>query len=70
MCELTLEAAGIPSEKAEWRRLAEDSRRLAHQCLSAAKAMRDSGDSLMALSYLRNALRARQWANDWMRDSR
>jgi hypothetical protein len=70
MCELTLEAAGIPSEKAEWRRLAEDSRRLAHQSITIAKAMRDSGDSMMALSYLRSALRARQWANDWMKDSR
>lgn len=70
MCELTLEAAGIDRDKEEWRSLARMTRKTARKAMKAARIARDAGMLMESASYFRSALRARQWANEWMREAK
>lgn len=70
MCELTLEAAGLDRDKEEWRQLSRETRRMARKAMEAARIARDAGMPMEAASYFRSALRARQWANEWMREAK
>jgi len=57
------------AERLEWRKLSEDSRKLARSCFRAARVLREAGEVTMAVSQFRNGLRALLWARDWLRDA-
>ncbi len=68
MCELTLEAAGLDRDKEEWRQLSRDTRSMARKAMQMVRFYRDLGCTLEAASYYHQAMRARRWANEWMRE--